>query len=60
MADKLANVRVNQEDKMVSHVIPSDDIILLLETDMRGVPFEGFLKKRREKESERPTCNYAQ
>lgn len=49
MSDKLANMRVNQEDKMVSHVIPLDDIILLLETDMRGVPFEGFLKKKKRK-----------
>lgn len=35
VTDRLANMGVNQEDKMVSHVIQKDDIIPLLETDMK-------------------------
>ncbi|KAI8537441.1 hypothetical protein RHMOL_Rhmol09G0024100 [Rhododendron molle] len=37
---RLANKGVDQEDKMVSHVIPPEDIIPILEADMRGVAFE--------------------
>ncbi|KAI8533199.1 hypothetical protein RHMOL_Rhmol11G0278700 [Rhododendron molle] len=40
VADKLANLGVEQEEKMVSHISPPDDIIPLLEADMRRVIFE--------------------
>lgn len=40
VADKLANVGVEQEEKWVSHITPPVDIIPLLEADMRGVAFE--------------------
>lgn len=33
-------IGVDQENKMVSHIILSEDIIPLLETDTRGVAFE--------------------
>ncbi|KAI8536509.1 hypothetical protein RHMOL_Rhmol10G0262700 [Rhododendron molle] len=62
--DRLANMSVNQEDKMVSHVILPDDIIPLLKADMRmrGVAFEHYQliflissgpKKKEEEEEER-------
>lgn len=35
VADRLTNVGVNQEHKMISHIIPPDDIPFL-EVDMRG------------------------
>lgn len=38
-ADGLVNMGVDQQDKMVSHINPPDDIIPLLEVDMRGVSF---------------------
>lgn len=40
VADKLANLGVDQEHKWVSHISPPEDIIPLLEADMRGVAFE--------------------
>ncbi|KAI8552620.1 hypothetical protein RHMOL_Rhmol06G0280900 [Rhododendron molle] len=40
--DRLANMCIDQEHKMVSHIIPHDDLISLLETDMRGVAFDRF------------------
>lgn len=40
VADKLANIGVEQEHKWVSHISPPADIIPLLEADMRGVAFE--------------------
>jgi len=40
VADKLANLGVDQDEKWVSHISPPDDIIPLLEADMRGVAFE--------------------
>lgn len=40
VADKLANIGVDQEDKWVSHIVPPTDIIPLLEADMRGVAYE--------------------
>lgn len=42
VADRLANIGVDQEHKMVSHIIPCDDLIPLLEADRRGVTFEMF------------------
>lgn len=40
IADRLANMGVDQEERMVSHVIPRDEIIPFSEADMRGVSFE--------------------
>lgn len=40
VADKLANMGVEQDDKWVSHISPPETIIPLLEADMRGVAFE--------------------
>lgn len=40
VADMFANIGVDQEDRMVSYIIPPDDLIPLLEADMRGVAFE--------------------
>lgn len=42
MVDKLARMGVDQEDKMVSLVIPRDEIFPLLKADMAGVSFERF------------------
>lgn len=39
VADSFANMGVDQEEKMVSHITPPDGIISLLEADMRGVAF---------------------
>lgn len=40
VADKLANMGVEHEDKWVSHIAPPVDTIPLLEAAMRGVAFE--------------------
>ncbi|KAI8536130.1 hypothetical protein RHMOL_Rhmol10G0232600 [Rhododendron molle] len=40
VTDRLANMGVEQEDRMVSLIILPDDIISLMEADMRGVAFE--------------------
>lgn len=40
VADKLANIGVEQDHKWVSHISPPLDIIPLLEADMRGVAYE--------------------
>lgn len=37
VAYKLANMGADQDEKMVSRVIPMDEVISLLETDMRRV-----------------------
>lgn len=48
VADRLANIGVDQEDKMVSYIIPSYDLIPLLEADTRGV-FSIFLCTQKKK-----------
>lgn len=40
VADKLADMGVDQGDRMVLLIVPSHDTIPLLEADMRGVAFE--------------------
>lgn len=40
--NKVARMNVEQEDKMVSLLIPRDDIMPLLTVDMAGVSFESI------------------
>lgn len=40
--NKVARMNVEQEDKMVSLLIPRDDIMPLLTADMAGVSFESI------------------
>lgn len=39
VANKLANMGVDQDHKWVSHISPPETIISLFEADMRGVAF---------------------
>lgn len=43
VADRPVNMEVDQEENMVSHIIPSNDLIPLLEADTWGVTFERIL-----------------
>lgn len=40
IANKLANMIVDQDHKWVSHILPPETIISIFEADMRGVAFE--------------------